>query len=95
MVRHETALPDPGAHPGRIALPARRERAPCRNPLPNAEVQLSHVQAWNEVVLNQVVPCSKCGAELARGATPNATTTSRASCTCCTAGCPGVRCVIA
>ena len=26
--------------------------APCRDPLPDAEERLSHVQAWNEVVLN-------------------------------------------
>ena len=51
----------------RIGEAARRERAPCRDPLPSAEEQLSQVQAWNEVVLNQAVPCSKCGAELAPG----------------------------
>ncbi len=51
----------------RIGEAARRERAPCRDPLPSAEEQLSRVQAWNEVVLNQAVPCSKCGAELAPG----------------------------
>ena len=41
--------------------------APCRDPLPDAEERLSHVQAWNEVVLNQPIPCTKCGAELPRG----------------------------
>ena len=41
--------------------------APCGDPLPDAEERLSHVQAWNEVVLNQPVPCTRCGAELPRG----------------------------
>ena len=41
--------------------------APCEDPLPDAEERLSHVQAWNEVVLNQPVPCTRCGAELPRG----------------------------
>ena len=41
--------------------------APCRDPLPEAEERLSQVQAWNEVVLNQHIPCTKCGAELPRG----------------------------
>jgi hypothetical protein len=39
----------------------------CLDPLPDAEEKLSHVQAWNEVVLNQPLPCTKCGAELTRG----------------------------
>lgn len=30
---------------------------------------LSHVDAWNQVVLNRRVACSSCGAELARGET--------------------------
>ena len=41
--------------------------APCRDPLLNAVERLSQVEAWNEVVLNRSVPCSKCGAELPRG----------------------------
>ncbi len=41
--------------------------SPCTEPLPDADEKLSHVQAWNEVVLNQPLPCSKCGAELSRG----------------------------
>ena len=41
--------------------------APCQAPLPDAEERLTHVQAWNEVVLNQAMPCTKCGAELPRG----------------------------
>jgi hypothetical protein len=30
---------------------------------------LSHVYAWNEVLLNRDVTCSRCGAEIARGET--------------------------
>jgi len=41
--------------------------APCREPLPDAEEQLASVQAWNEVVLNKPIACTKCGAELPRG----------------------------
>jgi hypothetical protein len=41
--------------------------SPCTEPLPDADEKLSHVQAWNEVVLNQPLPCTKCGAELSRG----------------------------
>jgi len=41
--------------------------APCRDPRPDAEDVLAGNQAWNEVVLNQPVACSRCGAELARG----------------------------
>ena len=41
--------------------------APCREPLPDAEKQLSHVQAWNEAVLNKPIACTRCGAELPRG----------------------------
>ena len=40
---------------------------PCREPYPDAAERLSHVQAWNEVVLNQPVRCTRCGAELPRG----------------------------
>jgi hypothetical protein len=42
-------------------------RPPCREPLPGAAERLERVQAWNEVVLNRSVACTKCGAELARG----------------------------
>jgi len=28
---------------------------------------LSHVAAWNEVMLNRPIPCSSCGGEIARG----------------------------
>jgi len=41
--------------------------APCLEPLADAGERLSQVQAWHEVVLNQPVPCTKCGAELPRG----------------------------
>ena len=41
--------------------------SPCTEPLPDADEKLSDVQAWNEVVLNQPISCTKCGAELARG----------------------------
>ncbi len=51
----------------RIGETARRSRTLCRDPLPAHREQLSHVQAWNEVVLNQAVPCSKCGVKLERG----------------------------
>jgi hypothetical protein len=30
---------------------------------------LSHVYAWNEVLLNREVTCSRCGAEIAKGGT--------------------------
>lgn len=41
--------------------------APCRDARSDADERLSHVQAWNEVVLNRPMPCTKCGAELPRG----------------------------
>jgi hypothetical protein len=41
--------------------------ATCGEPLPDAAERLARVQAWNEVVLNQAVPCTRCGAELPRG----------------------------
>jgi len=53
---------------GQLGQDALRDlTAPCREPLPDAEQRLSRVQAWNEVVLNQSIPCTKCGAELPRG----------------------------
>jgi len=42
-------------------------RPPCHEPLPGAAERLDRVQAWNEVVLNRSVACTKCGAELTRG----------------------------
>jgi hypothetical protein len=39
----------------------------CRDPLPEAEAKLERVEAWNEVVLNRPVACTKCGVELPRG----------------------------
>jgi hypothetical protein len=43
--------------------------AACGEPLDDAAQQLARVQAWNEVVLNQAVPCTRCGVELPRGRT--------------------------
>lgn len=56
---------------GRAARGRRRGKAARRrcNPLPEAEERLSHVQAWNEVVLNRAATCTRCGAELAKGST--------------------------
>ena len=51
-------------HVGRRGEP---EASPCGEPLPEAEERLAGVQAWNEVVLNQPVPCTRCGVELPRG----------------------------
>ncbi len=42
-------------------------KTPCLDPVSGTEDRISHVQAWNEVVLNQSVQCTKCGARLARG----------------------------
>ncbi len=39
----------------------------CGEPLPDAEGRLSQVDAWNEVVLNKSVACTKCGRKLERG----------------------------
>ena len=47
----------------RLGETARSAFAPCRDPLPDAEERLAHVAAWNPVVLNRPVPCSKCGAD--------------------------------
>lgn len=44
-----------------------RSRAACRTPLPEASARLAAVHAWQVVVLNRPVPCSRCGAELPRG----------------------------
>jgi len=53
---------------GQLGQDALRDLAsPCGDAIPDAEERLEHVQAWNEVVLNQPVPCTKCGAELPRG----------------------------
>jgi hypothetical protein len=57
-----------------VGRDARRRRGsvrdaawPCREPLPGAAGRLALVQAWNPVVLNRSIACSRCGAELARG----------------------------
>ncbi len=53
---------------GQLGQDALRDlSSPCRDPLPEAEARLNHVQAWNEVVLNRSASCSKCGAEMSRG----------------------------
>ena len=39
----------------------------CGDPRPDAAQRLAPVEAWNEVVLNQPMPCSRCGAALPRG----------------------------
>ena len=53
---------------GQLGQEALRDlAAPCRPALPDAEERLAHVQAWNEVVLNKSIACTKCGAELPRG----------------------------
>jgi hypothetical protein len=41
--------------------------AQCGEPLPDAEQRLARVDAWNEVVLNRPVACTKCGVELPQG----------------------------
>ena len=55
---------------------ARRLAAPGREPAEGetegdteepAEDALSHVYAWNDVVLHRAVSCSSCGAEIGRG----------------------------
>jgi len=46
----------------RIASPSRGEE-----PEPAPQPGLSHIYAWNEVVLNQAVQCSRCGQPLRRG----------------------------
>ncbi len=51
----------------RLGETARGRRAPCLPPRPDAAERLAPVAAWNPVVLNQPVPCAKCGAELPRG----------------------------
>jgi hypothetical protein len=53
---------------GHLGQKAMRDfAAPCREPLPESEERLFHVQAWNEVVLNQPIACTRCGAELQKG----------------------------
>jgi hypothetical protein len=47
---------------------ARRIGSNARRRMPTQD-DLSHVDAWNEVVLNRRVTCSRCGAGLARGGT--------------------------
>jgi hypothetical protein len=51
----------------RLSESQHADTAPCAEPLPDAAERLARVQAWNEVVLNLAVPCTRCGAELPRG----------------------------
>lgn len=53
----------------RLASP--RQRSGPSHPEPPDRASppdLSHVAAWNEVVLNRPLPCSRCGAEIPQGA---------------------------
>ncbi len=55
----------------RIAASSRDEQAvPDEADAPKADAKdLSHVYAWNELVLHQSVSCSRCGTEIERGQT--------------------------
>jgi len=45
-----------------------RTAAPvCGEPLPGAEAALAGIDAWNEVILNRPVACTRCGVELPGG----------------------------
>ena len=52
--RHEAATPPP------VPPEARAEE-------PEADAALAHVQAWNPVILNRSIHCSRCGGRMARG----------------------------
>ena len=45
----------------------RSPSSPCGEPLEDSAARLAKVDAWNPVVLNRPIPCTKCGAELAKG----------------------------
>lgn len=47
----------------RLASPGRRE---ARTP-PEGDDDLSHVAAWNQVILNRPMPCARCDVEVPRG----------------------------
>ena len=58
----------------RQSRPVRTDTAPDRasendrvDPAPQHDTSLDHVAAWNPVILNRPVDCSRCGAELERG----------------------------
>ncbi len=44
-----------------------RTRTACLAPLPDADPRLSGIHAWQAVVLNRPVACTRCGCELPRG----------------------------
>ncbi len=48
----------------RLASPGREREPASADDLPD----FPHVAAWNEVVLNRATPCSRCEAEMERGA---------------------------
>jgi hypothetical protein len=53
--------------PSRSARRRRQSAAVCGEPKRGAEKRLASVSAWNEVILNKKVHCSRCGAELEKG----------------------------
>lgn len=53
-----------GRNARRLVGSREREEAPDSE----AARDVSHVVAWNEVVLNRAMPCAGCGAEIPRGA---------------------------
>ena len=62
-----------GNRSGRELQRPREETAPPRAPEhaeaeePESDAALSHVQAWNPVILNRPIRCSRCGGRMARG----------------------------
>jgi len=54
--RHEGMEPPP--------VPADAE---AEEPASTSDAALSHVQAWNPVILNRSIRCSRCGGRMARG----------------------------
>jgi hypothetical protein len=58
-----------GSGPSRSRSKRRRiqQVSVCGEPKKGAEKRLSTVSAWNEVILNKKVSCSRCGAELDKG----------------------------
>jgi hypothetical protein len=43
------------------------EDAEAEEPAADSDAALSHVQAWNPVILNRSLHCSRCGGRMARG----------------------------
>jgi len=46
---------------------ARSGGTSCGDPLEGSAERLARIDAWNRVVLNRPMPCTKCGVELAKG----------------------------